>query len=278
VDPFAGVLGAPGTQHPYAYGLNNPLTYADPSGRIIVALAVATAVYVGGYFAYDYADDYFKEGVVHKGLNLLGSLTGWKSIKKDIRTLSSTCSSKECKAVAAVDLAFNGVMGISMFMGVGAMFKSAKAAWAMRGMASAERLAYLRGLAGPGITVNQSSRFFRPLGESAIELSKGAFDDAGRLAGGFYHELAHVGQEFGTPKILRLVPRGLQRLSAWTTKTFGAFGTLLPTYVWNPVEVHAATSGLFWNLGNFALPVVGKTFWGGATSWINKYLKCGRSQ
>ncbi|MBN2007316.1 MAG: hypothetical protein JXA21_28470, partial [Anaerolineae bacterium] len=254
VDPFAGVLELPGTQHPYAYGLDNPLRYRDPSGESVVALLVATAVYVGGYFAYNYADNHVKEGIERKTLNALGFVTGWKSIKKDMHTLSDTCSTKECKALAAVDMAFNGVMGISMFMGVGAMFKSAKAAWAKRGMASAERLAYLRGLAGPGITVNQGSRFFRPLGESVIELSTGAFDDAGRLAGGFYHELAHVGQEFGTPKILRWAPQGLQQLSAWTTKTFGALGTLLPTYVWNPVEVHAATSGLLWNWGNFALP------------------------
>jgi len=45
VDPFAGVLGAPGTQHPYGYGLNNPLTYADPSGKSV--LLVGTILVVG---------------------------------------------------------------------------------------------------------------------------------------------------------------------------------------------------------------------------------------
>jgi len=48
VDPFAGVLGAPGTQHPYAYGLNNPLTYSDPSGRIInVIVGIGVGAFVG---------------------------------------------------------------------------------------------------------------------------------------------------------------------------------------------------------------------------------------
>jgi RHS repeat-associated protein len=32
-DPWAGNAQAPGTLHPYLYGLNNPLRYKDPSGR-----------------------------------------------------------------------------------------------------------------------------------------------------------------------------------------------------------------------------------------------------
>jgi RHS repeat-associated protein len=38
VDPLAGYLTAPATQHPYAYALNNPGTLTDPTGRMPVGL------------------------------------------------------------------------------------------------------------------------------------------------------------------------------------------------------------------------------------------------
>jgi len=45
VDPFPGVLSLPGTQHPYSYGLDNPLRYTDPSGEF--AWMVAAPI-IGG--------------------------------------------------------------------------------------------------------------------------------------------------------------------------------------------------------------------------------------
>jgi len=54
------VLGAPGTQHPYAYGLNNPLTYADPSGKSVILLLMATA-FLGGVL-YDAYVQYHQPG------------------------------------------------------------------------------------------------------------------------------------------------------------------------------------------------------------------------
>lgn len=48
----------------------------------------------------------------------------------------------------------------------------------------------------------------------------------------------------GTPRLLRWIPKGLQRVSAWSTRGFGELGSLLPTYVWNPVEVNAAVAGV----------------------------------
>ncbi|MBN2394561.1 MAG: RHS repeat-associated core domain-containing protein [Anaerolineae bacterium] len=45
VDPFAGVLSLPGTQQPYAYGLNNPLRYTDPNGESVL---LTTLGIIGG--------------------------------------------------------------------------------------------------------------------------------------------------------------------------------------------------------------------------------------
>jgi len=45
------VQSLPGTQHPYVYGLNNPVRYTDPSGEVAVAAllgAVAVGAVIGG--------------------------------------------------------------------------------------------------------------------------------------------------------------------------------------------------------------------------------------
>ena len=55
VDPFAGYLGLPETQHPYMYGLNNPTRYTDPSGESPLLFALSAGIFggmLGGAIAY----------------------------------------------------------------------------------------------------------------------------------------------------------------------------------------------------------------------------------
>jgi RHS repeat-associated protein len=44
VDPFPGLLSIPATRHPYAYALNAPLRYADPSGEFVIEIVVLKVV------------------------------------------------------------------------------------------------------------------------------------------------------------------------------------------------------------------------------------------
>ncbi len=47
-DPFPGMAALPGTQNPYAYGLNNPANLTDPSGRIAPLVAAGAGAVIGG--------------------------------------------------------------------------------------------------------------------------------------------------------------------------------------------------------------------------------------
>ena len=123
--------------------------------------------------------------------------------------------------------------------------------WELRQLDAAERLLFLRQLgAKSGIEVIESSRFCRPLGEKVIEVPASALEGSSwRLAGGYYHEAAHVGQEFGRAstlwggKFATVFPKLGQRISAWTGFVPGT-----PTYLLNPVEAHAFSSGLSYTL------------------------------
>jgi hypothetical protein len=52
-DPFPGMAALPGTQNPYAYGLNNPVRYTDPSGKLVPLLLLG-ALIGGGFGAFSY--------------------------------------------------------------------------------------------------------------------------------------------------------------------------------------------------------------------------------
>ena len=179
--------------------------------------------------------------------------------------------------MAGADLALNAVLGVSTFMGIGSSVRSVKAAWAMRGMGTAERLNYLRGIAeASGVTVEMGEAFFRPLGQRVIVVPEGAVGNPWRLAGGFYHEMAHVTQEFGTPVVLRWIPRGMQRMSEWVIGGMNApawkqfIGMATPLYAMNPVEMHAATSGLAFIKENVSLWLLGR-LWSEGVGSILRY-------
>ena len=75
--------------------------------------------------------------------------------------------------LARTDLALNAALGISTFMGIGSGIRSVRAAWAMRGIGTAERLSYIRGIAGAsGVTVEVGEAFFRPLGQWVVVVAE----------------------------------------------------------------------------------------------------------
>jgi len=125
----------------------------------------------------------------------------------------------------------------------------------------------------------RSGAFWRSVGIGAASgvVAEGALGNPWRLAGGFYHEMAHVGQEFGTPRLLRWIPRGLQRVSVWATGGMDAsawrqfVGMATPLYAMNPVEVHAAISGLAYISQNGSLWLLSKIWYEG----IGRIVRCG---
>ena len=271
-DSFPGLAALPQTQHPYVYVGNNPVNLTDPGGEV-APIIVAAGAYIGGYFVYDYLDTHIQHRWGRAALGVVGFPTGWENIRQDWQRVSNPCLPTWYRVLAGADMALNAALGISTFMGIGSGIRSVRAAWAMRGIGTAERLSYIRGIAGAsGVTVEVGEAFFRPLGQRVVVIAEGALGNPWRLAGGFYHELAHVGQEFGTPVVLRWIPRGLQGLSAWTTQTFGTVGGFLPTYLLNPIEVQAAMSG-FSAPVNVGWIIIIKPSMGEGIQWLFRWLE-----
>ncbi len=257
MDPFAGVLGAPGTQHPYAYGLNNPLRYTDPSGRVIteavvLGLVAAAVVYTAGYLAYDALAPDVAQGFT--AAHVLGYVLGYENIRQDIKTLRNPNVCFGRKVLAALDAVWNAALGISLVHGL--------ASGLMRTFSLAKSLLK----AGPAshsmltlgnITLQESATVMNPFrvpGTTNILVPPGYLGgNKLKVLGALAHEIAHIQQEFG---VLGGILKPLQGASVATTKGIG--WALSPWgYFLNPVEIHAAASGMT-NLWNLAFVIIEK--------------------
>jgi hypothetical protein len=198
--------------------------------------------YTAGYGGYES----IRKNTNSRFLTVPGYVLGYENIHNDLITLNSPTTSTFQKRFAGGDILLNTILGASGFAGAANGVRSIKAAWQMRNMSRAARLAYIQSIAAKsGVELGRSNRFYRELGEEFIEYPVEALDDAWRLSGGFYHEMAHVGQEFGRlsklrgGKLVTLLPKGLQLIS---TKLERGIGVLV--YPFNPVEVQAFASGV----------------------------------
>ena len=266
VDPFPGLLSLPGTQHPYSYGLNNPLRYSDPSGESVALLVGAAAAYALGYLAYDALVPDVAQGFT--AAHVLGYVLGYENIRQDIKTLRNPNVCFGRKVLATLDAVWNAALGISMVHGL------------LNGVLQTISMAKTLLKAGPAshsmftlgqITIQESRTVANPFrlpGTKNILVPPGYLGNGkGQVIGAVAHEIAHVQQEFGAfSKVL--IP--LQKASVATSK--GAGWVLSPWgYFLNPIEVQAAASGiansynLLWITG--VKPLLAGLF----NSWINDY-------
>ncbi|MBN2006736.1 MAG: RHS repeat-associated core domain-containing protein [Anaerolineae bacterium] len=271
VDPFAGVLEVPGTQHPYAYGLNNPLSYVDPSGRVVteavvLGLVAAAVVYTAGYLTYDALVPDVAQGFT--GWHALGYILGYENIRQDIKTMRNSCAKWWQRGLAGLDAVWNAALGISMVHGL------------LNGLLHTFSLAKSLLKAGPAshsmltlgnITLQESATVMNPFrvpGTTNILVPPGYLGgNKLKVLGALAHEIAHIQQEFG---LLGGILKPLQGVSVATTKGAG-----LPLAIWgyalNPVEIHAAASGMT-NWVNLALVTVIKPYIAGVQNGlINDY-------
>jgi hypothetical protein len=103
VDPFPVLLSLPATQHPYLYGLNNPVRYTDPSGEIAIG-AVAIAAVAGAAI-----------GMATGGIGYIVQNPG-----QSLGQYTQNTEFRKALAVGAASGAVSGVMGLlpaSSFLG-----------------------------------------------------------------------------------------------------------------------------------------------------------------
>ena len=244
--------------------------FAGASAALALSTAysypIATLLYAGGYHAYNQADT----GGANS-FNLLGVLSGYDFIQSGFDTLRND-PNPVSKLGGFGNVALNIGLGGALFHGIGEASKTAILASRLS-MSNTNRLSYLaRYLGDRSIALQQSNRFYRAIGQRAIEvdsalLARTGWRSAWELASGVSHEMAHVYQEFGR-NILGL-SRGnvlppLQRLSAWSGPaplsaiekhfSFVTFG-----YLFNPVEISAAARGIF-STHNLAITIAPQVF------------------
>jgi hypothetical protein len=213
--------------------------------------AMAMGGYLAGYWAYNGLDN---GGL---GWTIFGYLAGYENLQNDFLTLNNPNAPWWLKSLAMGDVILNTVLGGSLISGIGSGIRSMKLAIQLRNLSGAERLIYLERLAAEfGVDLVKSNRFYRPLGTRVIEYKAAALANPFKLAGGFFHELAHIQQEFGA---LGRVVVPLQRFSAWASENiWKSLGITYPLYLLNPVEVNSFMSGLAY-LENPASIVLGRT-------------------
>jgi len=226
----------------FGYGALHAAALTGPTGSSAVA-------YSGGYEAYNTFGGYNNTAT----RIIAGYGFGYENIRQDMQTINSNCAPAWQKWLAGGDATLNAILGISMFKGLSTSARSVMLAQQLKGLSAAERLVYLEKLGselGVDVLENEARGAipYRPLGQMRIVIPTAALDDAGRLAGTFYHELAHVTQEFTMNEFkfkgLQFLQgqstelaRGLQVLSTKLEKT-------VVVYPFNPVEVEAFASGL----------------------------------
>jgi hypothetical protein len=236
--PLPGWQTLPASQHGYSYVHNNPVNFIDPTGEVawFVPIIAVGAIYGLGYLAYDFLAP--QDLTTSDWQWWLGSFTGYENIRHDISVMHDPCASTGQKVWAGVDAVWNAALGMSMVHGVGTgILRSGPAAKALLQTNQSGRitLEWTKGVSHP----------FRPYGREIVQmpihLQSKASQAGPRLRGLVAHEVTHAYQEFSA---LSAVTKPLQRLSIASTNVLGQGSVILPTYIMNPVEVHAAAAGL----------------------------------
>ncbi len=151
-DPVAGVFLSADTMqgnleglNPYAYVNGNPETASDPSGRMLTWHGGAgggvsgtvpppppppAPACSGWWDCAWHTVTSIGSTVIHTvasvTVSALDTVTGFSSMVNDVGTIFSSKTSLWQKVLAGADLLFNGVMDVSMIMGVGEMFRGAE--------------------------------------------------------------------------------------------------------------------------------------------------------
>jgi hypothetical protein len=224
------------------YGLNNPVLYTDPSGESALLLLGAAALYAAGGVAYWNLVPDVAQGF--QPAHLLGYFMGYENIRQDWKTLN-TCNLQWWQyGLAGLDLVWNAALGVSMVYGV--MNGLARTIWSARTLVESGGPLYKVLLPVGELTMEESAVTripFRVLHEKKILMPVQylAKNNPLRVLGALAHEITHAEQEFGA---LGRVLAPLQEISVASIKGWKSIVLFLPGYLWNPVEVQAASAGL----------------------------------